>query len=138
MIVSLGIWGNTGDISCSLGISPFPGQGGGEGTELQEGFGAWPWIRSRARCLPGMPMSPATVLQHLSPVPRTRISPALSLVPPSEEQFLTPQSIFYPPYFYPLCLVSLIFQEFFSLRFLAYLSVQGLGAGVGVRPRCQP
>lgn len=37
---------------------------------------------------------------------------------PSEQRFLTLQSIFYPRYFYPLCVVFLIPQEFFSLRFL--------------------
>lgn len=83
----------------------------GKGLEGAPGSGAEP-----GACLECQWLQP--LLQHLSSVPRTRISPALSLVLPSEEQFLILQSIFYPQYFYLLCVVFLIFQELFSPRFL--------------------
>ena len=74
---------------------------------LLEGFSMWPRIWSRARRLPWMSMVAISALQHLSFVPRTYISSALSLVFPPEPQSLTSQNKFFL-YFYPLCIVLLI------------------------------
>lgn len=106
--------------SLILATATFAGHGGGQVMCHLAGNGC---AAGGAGAVPGWEHSPepawntAQAAAFISCPQNTNLSCSQPMFP-SEQQFLALQSIFYPRYFYPLCVVFLIAQEFFSLRLL--------------------